>query len=150
MGGKFATHFSLFPLAKKTHNDPSSLWHPTAIEPSADRGVNAAGAKYVSSLTSVVEDENEVHTPDQNVLKVAPDGSNNYLLPNKPLYFGPSKYILDTGAAIDAMGRQNLDPEDQKREGHSRIQYTFDTAGGTADASTEVHFDLPSAREPTC
>ena len=55
---------------KKIQNDPSSLWHPTAIEPSADRGVNAAGAKYVSSLNSIVEED--AHTPDQNVLNVAP------------------------------------------------------------------------------
>ena len=139
VGGKCATHFSLFPLVKKIHNDPSSVWHPAAIEPSADRGVNAAGAKYVSSLNASVEED--AHTPDQNVLNVAPYNSN-YLLPNKPLYFGPSKYIMDTGAPIDAIGRQNLLAKDQKRAVQTTEQYSFETSVGPADANEQVHFAL--------
>ena len=49
---------------------------------------------------------------------------------------------MDTGAPIDAIGRQNLRKEDQKRAVQTAIQHTFDTAGGPADANEEVHFDL--------
>jgi hypothetical protein len=55
---------------------------------------------------------------------------------------GPSRYIADTGAPVDVVGRQNMSTKDLKRATLSPIIYTFDTAGGSANASEVIHYDL--------
>ncbi len=57
-------------------------------------------------------------------------------------YKGPKKYIVDTGAPIDAVGRNNLPAKDLQRIEQGDHSIEFETANGVTIANQTIRYDL--------